>query len=465
MPSSDNLSRALFAPVDPPLRPLPASVAELLLSLDAPPRLAAHLRAVHDVAVQLVDWVEQRYPDLDLDREAVLFGAATHDVGKAVHVAELSGPGSSHEKAGRELLLAHGFGPELARFAGTHGAWTGPAVTLEDLLVSTADKIWKNKRVPELEDLVVTRLVRATGREGEEGRKGQEGEEGREGWVERLAVDELLERIGGGADHRLAFQASFPAPVAGFAEGAEHPVVRFLREVAADVGIDAPEVERTVTPGDLDLYGLRCPDAEVADAVWLRLRALHPDTGLWPFLSHWSPTEWEWEEGRHAEPRPAESGVLAAIVASQERTVHESKMGALTPYARGELLARRFAHVPGGIWVCLIEADLPSTLPQLLHAPFTPGWGSDGPVPELGYDRHQAVLREWEIRYGAVLYYLACTDTLVLEVERPPTDRAEIARVAAEQYAYCLDLDQVVGGPEEVAERQVPSGHWFFWWD
>ncbi|MDC0767753.1 DUF4253 domain-containing protein [Streptomyces sp. HD] len=86
-------------------------------------------------------------------------------------------------------------------------------------------------------------------------------------------------------------------------------------------------------------------------------------------------------------------------------------------------------------------------------------------MPELGYDRHQAVLREWEIRYGAVLYYLACTDTLVLEVERPPTDRAEIARVAVEQYAYCFDLDQVVGGPEEVAVRQVPSGHWFFWWD
>lgn len=170
-------------------------MADLLGSLHAPPRLAAHLRAVHDVAVQLVEWVERRYPGLDVDRESVLFGAATHDIGKTVHVSELSGPGSSHEEAGRELLLAHGFGPELARFAGTHASWADPAATLEDLLVSTADKIWKSKRVPELEDLVISRLAQATGRQH---------------WEEFLALDELLGHIGNGADHRLAFQASFP---------------------------------------------------------------------------------------------------------------------------------------------------------------------------------------------------------------------------------------------------------------
>lgn len=195
MPTRDLLSRALYDPVDPPLRPLPAAVADLLRSLDAPPRLAAHLRAVHDVAVQLVEWVERRYPELGVDREAVLFGAATHDIGKAVHLAELSGPGSAHEEAGRELLSGHGFGPELARFAGTHGAWADPAATLEDLLVSTADKVWKNKRVAELEDLVISRLASATGRQR---------------WEEYLALDELLAHLGNGADHRLAFQASFP---------------------------------------------------------------------------------------------------------------------------------------------------------------------------------------------------------------------------------------------------------------
>lgn len=195
MAPSDLLSRALYDSVDPPLRLLPEPVPELLCALNAPPRLAAHLRAVHDVAVQLVDWAEHRCADLGVDREAVLFGAATHDVGKTVHPAELSGPGSSHEEAGREVLLAHGFAPELARFAGTHAAWGDPAVTLEDLLVSTADKVWKNKRVAELEDLLLTRLVQATSGER---------------WEEYLALDEALERIGDGADDRLAFQASFP---------------------------------------------------------------------------------------------------------------------------------------------------------------------------------------------------------------------------------------------------------------
>ena len=47
----------------------------------------------------------------------MLFGAATHDIGKTMHVAELSAPGSEHEEAGRQLLLAHGISPELARFA------------------------------------------------------------------------------------------------------------------------------------------------------------------------------------------------------------------------------------------------------------------------------------------------------------------------------------------------------------
>ncbi|MFI6124458.1 HD domain-containing protein [Streptomyces sp. NPDC051064] len=195
MTPSGFLHRALHGPADPPLRLLPPPVAELLRSLGAPPRLAAHLRAVHDVAAQLVDWTERRYPDIAVDRAAVLFGAATHDIGKTVHVAELSGPGSSHEEAGRELLLAHGFSPDMARFAGTHASWTAPGVTLEDLLVSTADKVWKNKRVAGLEDLVVARLAEATGRER---------------WEEYLALDDLLVHIGDGAEYRLAFQASFP---------------------------------------------------------------------------------------------------------------------------------------------------------------------------------------------------------------------------------------------------------------
>lgn len=186
------LQRAL---TDPGLRALPAQVEGLLRDLAAPPRLGAHLRAVHEVAWELVDWVEIRYRGLWFDREAVLFGAATHDIGKILHPEELSGPGSAHELAGFELLAAHGFDEKSARFARTHSSWTAAEVETEDLLVSLADKIWKAKRVPELEELIVQRLATA---------------EGQPSWQVFMALDDELDRIAAHADHRLAFQGGYP---------------------------------------------------------------------------------------------------------------------------------------------------------------------------------------------------------------------------------------------------------------
>ncbi|MFG2617078.1 HD domain-containing protein [Streptomyces sp. NPDC048507] len=195
MPATSLLSHALTAVTDAGLRPLPEPVPHLLRTLAAPPRLAAHLRAVHDVAHRLADWAAAHCPALGFDREAVLFGAATHDIGKVLHPAELTGPGSAHEEAGRELLLTHGFPPRLARFAGTHASWTDPAVTVEDLLVSTADKIWKGKRVPDLEDLLTVRLAAASGTEP---------------WSAFLALDDALTALADRAPARLAFQSAYP---------------------------------------------------------------------------------------------------------------------------------------------------------------------------------------------------------------------------------------------------------------
>lgn len=196
MVEPSSLSRALRDMAAPAPRLLPAAVADLLEELRAPPRLGAHLRLVHDVAVQIAGWAGQRHPALGYDRDAMLFGAATHDIGKIIHVAELSAPGSEHEEAGRQLLLGRGISPALARFAGTHACWTGPGITTEDLMVSVADKAWKNKRIPDLEDLLVARLTQASGRDA---------------WEEFRALDDLLQTIGDGADERLAFQAAFPA--------------------------------------------------------------------------------------------------------------------------------------------------------------------------------------------------------------------------------------------------------------
>ncbi|MEO3872455.1 hypothetical protein ABGB18_26885 [Nonomuraea sp. B12E4] len=71
---------------DPPPPPLPRRAEELLRELDAPPRLAAHLRAVHDAALDLLSWLADHHPEVAVDREAVLFGAATHDIGKCRQV-------------------------------------------------------------------------------------------------------------------------------------------------------------------------------------------------------------------------------------------------------------------------------------------------------------------------------------------------------------------------------------------
>ncbi|WP_031074049.1 HD domain-containing protein [Streptomyces sp. NRRL WC-3742] len=175
------------------LPPLPPAAADLLAGAGAPPRLLAHLALVHEVAERIADFCERQ--GLAFDREAVLFGAATHDIGKTLHPEELSVPGSLHEPAGHELLLARGVPERLARFAGTHGSWGEPGVTVEDLLVSLADKVWKDKRVRDLEDLVVRHLAAATGREP---------------WETFLALDDLLTAVGEDAPRRLAVQAAHP---------------------------------------------------------------------------------------------------------------------------------------------------------------------------------------------------------------------------------------------------------------
>ncbi|GJF27509.1 phosphohydrolase [Kitasatospora sp. NE20-6] len=172
--------------------PLPAETAALLAGLGAPPRLVAHLRLVHDVALRLVDAFGA---ELGADRPGVLYGAATHDVGKVLHPEELSAPGSLHEEAGRALLLARGVHPDRARYAGTHASWTLPGISTEELLVSLADKIWKGRRQADLEDLVAGRLAEARRQPL---------------WEAFLALDDVLGPLAEEAGPRLAHQASFP---------------------------------------------------------------------------------------------------------------------------------------------------------------------------------------------------------------------------------------------------------------
>jgi hypothetical protein len=179
----------------PGLRPLPGDVTRLLAAVEVPPRLVAHLRDVHDVACDLLERYEASWPGLIGSPYTVAFGAAVHDIGKALHPQELSGPGSLHEQAGYRLLRDHGVDHERARFAATHAAWNEPHVTADDLAVSLADKVWRGHRVSDLED----RFLDAVSALGALAR-----------WESFVQLDDILALLAEHAEERLAFQNGYP---------------------------------------------------------------------------------------------------------------------------------------------------------------------------------------------------------------------------------------------------------------
>lgn len=173
---------------------LPADVEALLVEEQAPPRLFAHLTLVHDVSRRLLAKAMKAWPKLPVDVDAVAFGAATHDIGKARFPAELSGPGSLHEAEGERLLLARGVSAARARFARTHGA-DRASLDVEELLVVAADTVWKGKRDKGLDDALVAAIATTTAQPT---------------WQVFMTLDGMLERLAKDADARLQWQARFP---------------------------------------------------------------------------------------------------------------------------------------------------------------------------------------------------------------------------------------------------------------
>jgi putative nucleotidyltransferase with HDIG domain len=173
---------------------LPEDVLRLLTSLNASPRLVAHLTLVYTTAVALVTAVDASWPTLVYDRQAVLFGAATHDIGKTQHPNELSQAGHEHESAGEALLHERGYPAALARFARTHGQWLVVAdAQLEDLLVALADALWRGKRDERLETQVCRHIAEQTGQPI---------------WQVFATLDDIATEISTDADARLAWQNS-----------------------------------------------------------------------------------------------------------------------------------------------------------------------------------------------------------------------------------------------------------------
>ena len=134
--------------------PLPPEVLELCERVEAQPELVEHLTLVHDCAVRLTRLFARAFPQIVFDREAVLYGAAIHDLGKVWWPDELVRLGRVHENEGQALLEKVGVPPQYCRFARTHGSWDHEIVELEDLLVALADHAWRTSKDEVLEGIV-----------------------------------------------------------------------------------------------------------------------------------------------------------------------------------------------------------------------------------------------------------------------------------------------------------------------
>jgi hypothetical protein len=129
----------------------------LLRDLGAPNRLLVHVKLVGEAA----DLIIKAYEDLGLtfDAQLIELGVAVHDAGKIMHPDELDGPGSNHEPVGQSLMLANGVQPEVAKCCVSHASWQKDDVSLEERSVALADKLWKGKRVEQLELMVVDEVA------------------------------------------------------------------------------------------------------------------------------------------------------------------------------------------------------------------------------------------------------------------------------------------------------------------
>ncbi|GJM08265.1 MAG: hypothetical protein DHS20C11_05410 [Lysobacteraceae bacterium] len=121
----------------------------LLHRLGAPHSLLKHVKLVGEAGEALL--LELEAMGVRVDQRLVRLGIALHDAGKIVYPHELADRGREHEQAGEELLLRYDVQPEIARCCLSHARFNSMQVTLEELLVALADKLWKGHRLAELE--------------------------------------------------------------------------------------------------------------------------------------------------------------------------------------------------------------------------------------------------------------------------------------------------------------------------
>lgn len=159
---------------------------DLLKALGAPEHLQMHVTLVGEAADLIMDGLSGI--GVSVEAEFVRIGVALHDIGKIIHTHEMTGPGSEHEPDGECLLLEKGVSSRLARCCMSHARWQEMECSLEELLIALSDKLWKGKRVEELELLVIDRIAQI---------------QSMDRWDIYEPLDSLFESIAADGDSRL----------------------------------------------------------------------------------------------------------------------------------------------------------------------------------------------------------------------------------------------------------------------
>ena len=173
------------------LSKLPDKAQMLFEKLEIQGRLEKHLRIVHQTALELSEAIHSQWTSLVFNLYEVLFGAATHDIGKHLVKEELFKPGNKHQQAGYDLLVSENIEPSLARFALTHGSVLYNTLLIEDLIVIMADKLWKGKRIDELEEAFISKISK---------------ELSQDFWFIYTKAENIFSKLAEGADKRLLWQ-------------------------------------------------------------------------------------------------------------------------------------------------------------------------------------------------------------------------------------------------------------------
>jgi hypothetical protein len=166
----------------------------LLQTLNPPQKLLNHIALVNEAAQLLV----AKYLELGLlvDQTFIHLGVMIHDIGKVQYPQELLAPGQSHETNSERLMLSLGVDPALARCCVSHAQWRRWDCSLEELTVALADKLWRGKRVPELEQVVINEISKQLCKQSDQQPNWDQ-------WHLFVEMDSAFEAIADGGNDRL----------------------------------------------------------------------------------------------------------------------------------------------------------------------------------------------------------------------------------------------------------------------